>query len=118
MIIKCLPQWTICHTVASLFKHDNCQTKQHRSIKLAWSECTLIARFFFFSLAANQLESNDFTTHRKEELNDKVEKALCVLAEDILDDVVEFACKMAKHRGSQVLHRNDVRLAFEKRLKV
>ena len=55
---------------------------------------------------------------RKEELNAKVEKALCVLAEDILDDVVEFACKMAKHRGSQVLHRNDVRLAFEKRLKV
>ena len=30
----------------------------------------------------------------------------------------EFACRMAKHRGSQVLHRNDVRLAFEKRLKV
>ena len=55
---------------------------------------------------------------RKEELNDKVEKALCVLAEDILDDVVEYACRMAKHRGSQVLHRNDVRLAFEKRLKV
>ena len=47
-----------------------------------------------------------------------MEKALSVLAEDILDDVVEFACRMAKHRGSQVLHRNDVRLAFEKRLKV
>ena len=39
------------------------------------------------------------TLTRKEELNDKVEKALSVLAEDLVDDVVEFACKMAKHRG-------------------
>ena len=58
------------------------------------------------------------TLTKKEELNDKVEKALTILADDIIDDVVEFACKMAKHRGSNVLHRNDVRLAFEKRLKV
>ena len=64
------------------------------------------------------LKAMTSTLSKKEEMNDKVEKALCVLAEDILDDVVEFACKMAKHRGSQVLHRNDVRLAFEKRLKV
>ena len=58
------------------------------------------------------------TLTKKEELNEKVEKALSVLAEDVIDDVVEFACRMAKHRGSNVLHRNDIRLAFEKRLKV
>ena len=64
------------------------------------------------------LKAMTATLTKKEELNDKVEKALCVLAEDIVDDVVEFACRMAKHRGSNVLHRNDIRLAFEKRLKV
>ena len=58
------------------------------------------------------------TLTKKEELHEKVEKALSVLAEDVIDDVVEFACRMAKHRGSNVLHRNDIRLAFEKRLKV
>ena len=47
-----------------------------------------------------------------------MEKALSILAEDIVDDVVEFACKMAKHRGSNVLHRNDVKMAFEKRMRV
>ncbi len=58
------------------------------------------------------------TLTKREELDAKVEKALSVLAEELVDDVVEFACRMAKHRGSSVLHRNDVRLAFEKRLKV
>ena len=58
------------------------------------------------------------TLTKKEELHEKVEKSLSVLAEDLIDDVVEFACRMAKHRGSNVLHRNDIRLAFEKRLKV
>ena len=58
------------------------------------------------------------TLTKKEELNEKVEKALSVLAEDVVDDVVEFACRLAKHRGSNVLHRNDIRLAFEKRLNV
>ena len=32
--------------------------------------------------------------------------------------MIDFACRLAKHRGKQSLHRNDVRLAFEKRLKV
>ncbi len=58
------------------------------------------------------------TLTKKETLDDKVERALCTLAEDIVDDVIDFACRLAKHRGSQSLQRNDVRLAFEKRLKV
>ena len=58
------------------------------------------------------------TLTKKEELNEKVEKALSVLAEDVLDDVVEFACKLAKHRGSNVLRRDDIGKAFEKKLKV
>jgi len=36
----------------------------------------------------------------------------------MVDDVIEFACRLAKHRGSNTLARNDVKLAFEKRLKV
>ncbi len=58
------------------------------------------------------------TLTKRETLDDKVERALCTLAEDIVDDVIDFACRLAKHRGSQSLQRNDVRLAFEKRLKV
>ena len=58
------------------------------------------------------------TLTKKETLDEKVERALAILAEDIVDDVVDFACRLAKHRGSKSLHRNDVRLAFEKRLKV
>ena len=41
-----------------------------------------------------------------------------LLAEGVVDDVIDFACRLAKHRGSNSLHRNDVRLAFEKRMKV
>lgn len=44
--------------------------------------------------------------------------ALSKLAETVIDDVIDFACRLAKHRGSNSLHRNDIRLAFEKRLKV
>ena len=58
------------------------------------------------------------TLTKKETLDDKVERALCTLAEDIVDDVIDFACRLAKHRGSNSLQRHDVRLAFEKRLKV
>lgn len=58
------------------------------------------------------------TLTKKEQLDDKVEKALGCLANDIIDDVVDFACRLAKHRGSNSLHRDDVRLAFQKRLKV
>jgi hypothetical protein len=41
-----------------------------------------------------------------------------VLADEMLEDVIEFACKLAKHRGSQLLARNDVKLAIEKRYKL
>ena len=58
------------------------------------------------------------TLTKKETLDDKVDRALSGLANDIIDDVIDFACRLAKHRGSNSLHRNDVRLAFEKRLKV
>ena len=31
---------------------------------------------------------------------------------------MDFACRLAKHRGSNSLQRNDIRLSLEKRLKV
>lgn len=58
------------------------------------------------------------TLTKKEQLDDKVERALSVLADEMLEDVIEFACKLAKHRGSQLLARNDVKLAIEKRYKI
>ena len=65
-----------------------------------------------------QIKAMTGTLTKKETLDDKVERYLSVLAEDMIDDVIDFACRLAKHRGSNSLHRNDVRLAFEKRLKV
>jgi transcription initiation factor TFIID subunit TAF12 len=47
-----------------------------------------------------------------------VERALSVLADEMLEDVIEFACKLAKHRGSQLLARDDVKLAINKRYKL
>lgn len=58
------------------------------------------------------------TLTKKETLDEKVERALTLVAEDVLDEVIDFACRLSKHRGSKSLHRNDIRLAFEKRLKV
>lgn len=58
------------------------------------------------------------TLTKKETLDDKVERALSVVADDILDEVIDFACRLAKHRGSKSLNRNDIRLAFAKRFKV
>lgn len=58
------------------------------------------------------------TLTKKETLDSKVNRALDTLADGLLDDVIDFACRLAKHRGSNSLHRNDIRLAFEKRLKV
>lgn len=55
---------------------------------------------------------------RKESLDGKVESALSMLAEGLVNDVIEFSCRLAKHRGANTLHRNDIRLAFEKRLKI
>ena len=64
------------------------------------------------------LKAMTSTLTKKETLDDKVEIQLSNLAEDVIDEVIDFACRLAKHRGSNSLHRNDVRLAFEKRLKV
>lgn len=36
----------------------------------------------------------------------------------MLEDVIEFACKLAKHRGSQLLARDDIKLAINKRYKL
>ena len=54
----------------------------------------------------------------KEALDDKVEKGLATVVDDSLDEVLELACRLAKHRSSKTLQRNDIRLAFEKRLKM
>lgn len=55
---------------------------------------------------------------KKEALDEKVEKALNQVIDDTLSEVLELACRLAKHRGGRTLARNDVRMAFEKRLKV
>ena len=54
----------------------------------------------------------------KETFDNNVVDALTKLAEDVIDDVVMLACKMAKHRGSRTLDRGDIRFAFEKRFKL
>ena len=64
------------------------------------------------------LKSLTSSLTKKEQLDDKVERALAVLADEMLEDVIEFACKLAKHRGSQLLARNDVKMAIEKRCKL
>ena len=55
---------------------------------------------------------------KKEVLDERVQTSLATLADEVIDDVVEFACKLAKHRGSNTLQRDDVKLAFEKRFKL
>lgn len=55
---------------------------------------------------------------KKEALDEKVEKALNQVLDETLSEVLELACRLAKHRGGRTLARNDVKLAFEKRLKV
>ena len=47
-----------------------------------------------------------------------MERALNQVVEDALSEVLDLACQLSKHRGSRTLGRNDVRVAFEKRLKV
>ena len=58
------------------------------------------------------------TLTKKEQLDDRVAQALSQLGEDVVDDVVELACRLAKHRGSRTLERNDIKFAFEKRFKL
>ena len=44
--------------------------------------------------------------------------ALTQLTEDVIEEVVAFACKMAKHRGARTLDKGDIKFAFEKRFKL
>ena len=69
-------------------------------------------------ISETNLQAMTETLTKKETLDGKVNRALDSLADGLLDDVIDFACRLAKHRGSNSLHRNDIRLAFEKRLKV
>jgi hypothetical protein len=69
-------------------------------------------------LLSVNLKALTSTLSRKEQLDEKVERALSVLADEMLEDVIEFACKLAKHRGSQLLARDDVKLAISKRYKL
>ena len=39
----------------------------------------------------------------KEALDDKVEKGLASVVDDSLDEVLELACRLAKHRSSKTL---------------
>ncbi len=58
------------------------------------------------------------TLTKKEQLDDRVAQALSQLGEDVVDDVVQLACRLAKHRGSRTLERGDIKFAFEKRFKL
>ena len=68
-------------------------------------------------LRADNIRALTQTLTKKETLDSKVEQALQKIAVDILDEVVDLGCRLANHRGSRTLHRNDLRVAFEKRLK-
>lgn len=59
-----------------------------------------------------------FNLSKKETLDDRVATALTQLAEDVIEDVVLLACKLAKHRGSNNLEKSDIKFAFEKQFKV
>ena len=50
----------------------------------------------------------------KEVLDPQVEKILALLADDFVQNVSEFACKLAKHRGSDTLEKVDMKFAIEK----
>lgn len=43
-----------------------------------------------------------------------VEKTLALFAEDFVKNIAEFSCKLAKHRGSEVLEKEDIKFAIEK----
>lgn len=50
----------------------------------------------------------------KEVLDQNVEKTLALLAEDFVRNIAEFSCKLAKHRGSDTLEKEDIKFAIEK----
>ena len=43
-----------------------------------------------------------------------MEKILALMADEFIKNAAEFACKLAKHRGSEVLEKDDVKFAIER----
>ena len=50
----------------------------------------------------------------KDNLDTQVEKILAVMADDFIKNTAEFACKLAKYRGSDTLDKDDVKFAIER----
>ena len=43
-----------------------------------------------------------------------MEKILALMADEFIKNTSEFACKLAKHRGSETLEKDDVKFAIER----
>ncbi|TNV72071.1 hypothetical protein FGO68_gene14124 [Halteria grandinella] len=50
----------------------------------------------------------------KDNLDPQVEKILALMADEFIRNTAEFACKLAKHRDSDTLEKDDVKFAIEK----
>ena len=50
----------------------------------------------------------------RDALDDNIVNALSVLAEDIVDNVVEYSCLYAKHRNSDTLEKQDITFTVQK----
>ena len=47
-------------------------------------------------------------------MDSQVEKILAIMADEFIKNSAEFACKLAKHRGSDTLDKHDVKFAIER----
>jgi len=47
-------------------------------------------------------------------MDSQVEKILAIKADEFIKNSAEFACKLAKHRGSDTLDKHDVKFAIER----
>jgi transcription initiation factor TFIID subunit TAF12 len=47
-------------------------------------------------------------------MDSQVEKILALMADEFIKNTAEFACKLAKHRGSEILEKDDVKFAIER----
>jgi transcription initiation factor TFIID subunit 12 len=50
----------------------------------------------------------------KEVLESKIQNLLIEASDRFMDNILTYACKLAKHRGSETLDVGDVKFAFEK----